>query len=381
MKNTYRIPTSALETVKTSITKLARKAERYGNHLTMTVSDPYATARNWYEVDYINHCQRKLETEMVEVVDVEIDCDIIRKGAYKVLARIDHSAQGNVVRALTETYYPEWATIPAKCQHCGGNHNQVYTFMVQSESGEILQVGRTCLKDYCGINPLSIGLANEIHDIFLDDEDRPLYTSTQTTVYSTLNALAQSIRIIREHGYVKSGEVGSNKQWLNRLADDIASDADRAEAEKLAELIRDHHEGDNLLTNIYTLLRCEYCKARDFGYIAYAPLAIENTMREIARKAKLEEAKANEARQSEYIGEVGERLTVEVDSMVLLASWETQYGMTHLYKITDKAGNVLVWYASSVQDEDNMKRIKATVKDHNERDGVKQTVVTRCKAC
>ena len=67
---------------------------------------------------------------------------------------------------------------------------------------------------------------------------------------------------------------------------------------------------------------------------------------------------------------------VEVADMSLLTSWEGDWGYTYLYKIIDTAGNVLIWYASRCIDA--AKKIKATIKDHSERDGVKQTIVTRC---
>ena len=62
-----------------------------------------------------------------------------------------------------------------------------------------------------------------------------------------------------------------------------------------------------------------------------------------------------------------------------ITSWETIYGMTHLYKFVTVDGNVLVWFASSMIDIDDVHKLKGTVKDHTERDGIKQTVITRCK--
>ena len=57
---------------------------------------------------------------------------------------------------------------------------------------------------------------------------------------------------------------------------------------------------------------------------------------------------------------------------------------------TDTDGNVLVWFASKplervnengvYEDVTEVSHIRATVKEHNERDGVKQTIITRCKA-
>ncbi len=44
----------------------------------------------------------------------------------------------------------------------------------------------------------------------------------------------------------------------------------------------------------------------------------------------------------------------------------------------DVFGNVLIWHSS--KSVDPMKRMKASIKSHSERDGVRQTIVTRCIA-
>lgn len=74
----------------------------------------------------------------------------------------------------------------------------------------------------------------------------------------------------------------------------------------------------------------------------------------------------------------GTSLTVDVAEMNLLTSWENDYGYTFLYKIVDVLGNVLIWYSSKCVDP--MKHLMASIKSHSERDGVRQTIVTRCAA-
>ena len=55
------------------------------------------------------------------------------------------------------------------------------------------------------------------------------------------------------------------------------------------------------------------------------------------------------------------------------------YGTTFLYRFVDDAGNVFVWKASGAYNVFDGVTIKGTVKDHSEYQGVKQTVLTRCK--
>ena len=69
---------------------------------------------------------------------------------------------------------------------------------------------------------------------------------------------------------------------------------------------------------------------------------------------------------------------MKTETIHLLASWDNQWGVTYLYKLVDVDGNIFIWYASRPCSATGGETIKATVKDHGERNGVKQTIVTRC---
>jgi len=108
----------------------------------------------------------------------------------------------------------------------------------------------------------------------------------------------------------------------------------------------------------------------------------------IKEKAKenAEEARAKVATPSasEYIGEIKERLRDLEVKFINARDVESFYGMSTLY--TFKAGeNVLVWFCSGKGLPQNIEigdtfLLTGTVKDHKERNGVKQTVLTRCVA-
>ena len=62
----------------------------------------------------------------------------------------------------------------------------------------------------------------------------------------------------------------------------------------------------------------------------------------------------------------------------LVTSWDGYYGTTWLYSFTDASGNVFIWKSSRcIEVKDGMK-LKGSVKEHREYDGIKQTVMTRC---
>lgn len=389
MKNTYVIPEIEREAVAKILARYAKKAATYGQQLVVEYGDPYATEVAVWDTVYNEYdmpVKKKVGTRLVEVFDLTIEGDIIRKDGYSVVAKVEHLDGGNVVRVIGGVEHKiEWNELKPRCEHCGGNHGQRTTFIVRDEAGNDKQVGRTCLKDYCGIDPKHIGWAYELRDIILDMEPER-YDFTNHAVayaYSTVGMLALALRVKRQYGYVKSDEPNSNKERLIELArrNERPTEDEENQASEMMNVIKNLDANDAfqyMLNNVRTLAMSGYCKASHLGYIAYAPVAYERYQKAQEReKARQEEQKA-ERNVSEYVGEVGQRITVDVESMKLVTSWETQWGYTYLYKIVDAAGNVLVWFASKTIDEAKAKKVKATIKDHSERDGVKQTVVTRC---
>lgn len=398
MIQTYTIPENIRQDIQKTVATYQRKAQRYGFPLEVEFGYPYVKEFPIYVHDRLT--REKVQTMPFEVFDLTIESEVIRKGDYHVIARIEHLEDGNVVKTFSDTDRLAWATMGARCQHCGKNHGQKVTFIVRDAAGEEKQVGRTCLKDYCGIDPQNVGRFNELIEIMLDAEaDRYDFDEHEVPVaMRTMKALALAVMIQRTKGFRSSKETGSNKEALASLMakDESANEQDNEQAEAIAKAL-DEMDVDTAfdanLNNVKTLLKYGFCKASDFGYIAYAPLAYQKYLEKLERQKAREVEKAAE-RASEYIGEIGQRMTVEVKEVTLVTSWETAYGFTYLHKLIDMNGNVLIWYASKVfghwvEDKHGVEnwepyqgrmKIKATVKDHTERDGVKQTVITRCTA-
>lgn len=384
---TYTIPTVSREIIEKAITRFQKKAVVYGGELVVSYGEPYAAERTVYEYDFDERgmFRRELGTQLIEVFDVSIDCDIIRKGGYSIVAKIEHLEGGNVVSTMGEAHKAEWSEMKPRCQHCGGNHGQKVTFIVRHENGSELQVGRTCLKDYCGIDPKHILMVNQLTDLLLseDTEHHDFGKFPVPRAYSTVEILALAAKVVKAQGYVKSSDRGSNCEAIAELVRKgiHPTEAETAAAEQMAQAINVLDADTarwNLLDNVQTLIRSGYCTGKHFGYMAYAPVAYKRYQDKLEEQKQREAVKEAQRSSSEHIGKIGQRMVIELAEMELLTSWETQYGYTYLYKFVDNAGNVLVWFASKTMN--TATRIKATVKDHTERDGVKQTVITRCVA-
>lgn len=98
----------------------------------------------------------------------------------------------------------------------------------------------------------------------------------------------------------------------------------------------------------------------------------EQRLRDLAAQREAEKAA------SQYVGSIGDRITIE-GTIVFRTSYETRYGVTHVTGIKDGAGNVYIQKGVFIGEKGDSVSLKATVKDHSEREGVKQTIISRPK--
>lgn len=98
-------------------------------------------------------------------------------------------------------------------------------------------------------------------------------------------------------------------------------------------------------------------------------------------KSEIESQKEYESSASEWVGEVGERIerVFHFDKLVWRGAGVA--GKTsYMWLMSDEEGNAYKWSTSCYYEEGDEVKLRATVKDHSEYKGIKQTVVTRCTA-
>lgn len=86
-----------------------------------------------------------------------------------------------------------------------------------------------------------------------------------------------------------------------------------------------------------------------------------------------------EPTESEYVGEIGERLDlyITIEKIILL---DNEFGHSKMYLMRDDCGNAYVWTTASAKNwqTGEEKHIRGTVKAHREYKNDKQTVLSRC---
>lgn len=103
-------------------------------------------------------------------------------------------------------------------------------------------------------------------------------------------------------------------------------------------------------------------------------------LREVEKKL-VKEIELRRVADSKHLGAVGDKLILNVQCLkVITVGQDSQFGPSYLHRLVDSAGNLVIWFSSNSYN--NLKpgvqyTVKATVKKHDVRDGVNQTVVTR----
>ena len=161
---------------------------------------------------------------------------------------------------------------------------------------------------------------------------------------------------------------------MNSVSFNANSDYSKELVNNVLTWIDSQTEDNNYFHNLKTVCSLEYITYDNFGLLASVfPVYDRNLKRE---KQKLEEQEAD--RKSEYVGNVGDRITVQIEDFKIITTWETDYGLTKIFKIIDVNGNVYTWKTSGGI-ADDAKEIVGTVRSHNEYRGIKQTELTRVR--
>ncbi len=105
---------------------------------------------------------------------------------------------------------------------------------------------------------------------------------------------------------------------------------------------------------------------------------IERGEARVAERAKArEEARQADADKSGWVGEIGQRRVFDL-TIRMVFEMSGMYGTSYLHVMHDADGNVVVYKGTNrLGAMHDAVSVKATVKDHDTRDGVKQTKISR----
>ena len=394
MKGQYNIPAVNLEKLKAKFEKLNNKAKK--------LSCDQVT------LDIIKFVPGK-ETITGDIIDahyvVEVDGISPKIEGWELLARIEHTENGNILYKVpgADINTDDYRNTKSWCDHCNSNRKRKDTFLVVDEQKQLKQVGSSCLSDFLGHqSPKSIALTMEFIYALQEPSELgsvapreipTLYfiayvaacveqfgwcpssvsneknTPTKTSAYNYMFPCKDFVKAINE------GKIPKLKlDWEKHLSD--AGDI----LEWARGINSDNTSMNDFLYNLHVACMQDTMNAKHIGIVAASHMAFNKAKDQDIKKQEILKSWKQRCELSKHVGEVKKRevFTLTYDKV---RTFDSEYGLTYIYNFTDSEGNSLIWFTGNDQDfkQGEEYSLKATVKEHKEYKGMKQTIITRCK--
>jgi hypothetical protein len=366
-----------------SLKKLARK---------LRIPEPEVIEGSVYQKRHTEPCEiPPCDQYLIDVYDLTVKTEGMFKfpGNYKLVAVVDNMTSGSIEIDKEEVVPKEFLQPSGECNLCNQERYRGKNFIVKDgNSGKYLRLGSSCVKKYIGINPAKyIRTLDYLRDFMRDmggvaDDDmwgaqggggrRGLDPSNRIVdinkVISTLHDVLSS------EPYVKREWEYPDRGPRYRTNDGKAS-ADKAEKiihnrEELdkypinTQYVAEFKEFANSLepippnivkyTDDYSGEQTEYDKnagfneyrakikvfgtdanfrIKDTAFLASAINFFENE--------KKRSAEAKERKDSQWIGNVDEKIKIPYAKLMDMRSGEGQFGVWYLWTFIDDKGNIL----------------------------------------
>jgi len=390
-QETYEIPYRQLGKARKLIAKIQKRAAKLGKQLP-TITEGKKVTRN-VTIDLDPH---GINTTQIPVLFVEVTLthtEAIKIAGYEILAAIDHGEAVNVLRTYDNAYdFAPWFEAPASCEHCAKNRRRKMTVLLRDNSNNVLQVGKTCLKDFTGHDPKSalalcelIEQLRAIQDLDEESLDFGNASCDGVTLQSYLGWVIAETRdagefVTRSAVYESGGSRLATADAAMISGYKVATDKDYDDADKVIEWAVSLKPETTFDMNLQAIAINRYVTRKQLGLAAYMAQAKARADEKLVQ----EKLRATQVAKMVHVGTVGKREAFEV-KFSRVSSHENQWGMTHRHVFYDAQGNELVWWGSynleyreDVEPGDALS-LKATVKKHEVYKGTPQTVITRVK--
>lgn len=400
MVKVYQIPAENYEDFEQRMAFLNRKAAKLH-------CPPIAYRTIGEELIHDNRDGRRGLKYKAYAVEVSGETPMIQ--GWQFIGSIDHTTTIDIngtptciVRSIPGEHVPDrYRTSGCFCDHCRINRRRNNTYILL-RSGEYKQVGGDCLKDFFDDNDPheAARWAEILCDLDKDiDKFREPNGGGSGYLVQLVEYLSWVSLDIRSNGWISRTKARDSDDYRTVATADSAfyrmtdkrrdeddpepteNDREKArEAIEWAKHLGPEAEASEYLLNIRVLAQAGEANYKSLGYAASI---LPSHYRTLEREA---EAK-RQATNSQHIGEIGEKVELDLTLLNVHESYGEQY-TTHICKFQDSDGNIIIWFASGgayhssgLPDYEPGQRIRlrGTVKEHGEFRGVAQTVITRCK--
>lgn len=388
--------------------KLVARFEKLSRQVARLVKKGYQAAPVTFEV---------LEVVAVPMPDrapdlicnrVSITGETPRIAGWTFLATLQHLEGGTILRAVPtdsdeqSSKLVAYRNADAACDHCHTDRRRVDTFVVGSDAGETKQVGRQCLCDFLGgVSPEEVAAYAQIlveAAAAAEDCEREGRSGEGAYAVTVEQYLPFVASLIRTDGWFSRTAVRdmpgklatANVAWMfgaapaksvvrdtpEMLIVPSVEDVSRAKLAlvHVSEVLEARADNDlsDYEHNLRVIIRTGYTDFRGAGIVASLLSYYDRLMGKAAEKVVMAA--------SQHVGEISKRQVFESLTVLKVVDIDGEFGTTHLHVFRDATGNILKWFASNERlQTGNQYKVKGTVKKHEEYQGTKQTLLSRCK--
>lgn len=393
MTKTFKCLTAELPSLRKKINHITKKLDKYSLKWTFEIISEQPEKITIYDYTGQSHLaaseQRpKITSVVYDVTSYKFEMESIKIGNYTVLAVIDHGEDNNnIVHIVNEVEginaLENYKNCKSKCDHCNHNRYRSKTVILY-DGNNIVQVGKSCLKEYIGIDCYDIiKCYQDIKSITLTDiVINDLSTLPKDKNYKfTVDYLAFCINSIQQEGYIKDHT--KYKAWKEMNKELEISNELYDVANTVIKWFTENEFNDLFLNNIKNTLQQTYTKPNN-GFIAYAYMAYQKELKHQKEQQEKEESQ----KLSKFVGSINDK----IELAVTLDDWftfEGLYGYQQVFIMKDDQDNIFKWVTNKPLWKDIDKgtcyeigesfKIKGTIKEHDNSKGYNQTVLTRCK--
>jgi len=386
----FEIPACNLEWLNNKLEKLNRRAKR--------LKLPRV------EFKVIDWSQKKRSGDMesfytIEAVNMELKLD----GGWKLICAIDHLQEGNLLRSIPGYDAIQYAKAPASCDHCKKTRSRKVTYIVESTETDQpnRQVGSDCLMDFLGHTPSQLALMADYIDL-IELRESSQGENSHCEMFYLERFMEYAAQVALEHGFVSrakaNGRTTTADQAMNEYDLEVFPIRDKSgnriqpieieqDGKNLAiqatEWVESQNPSNDFLNNLKVIFDGKMVDRKKIGYAA---AAIVCYLKEVDRLKILNKEKLSwieKCEQSKHFGtaKVRELYTLKLESSKRIQIDSEFQDSINLFTFLDEAGNVAIWFTGNDPGfvEGETYQIKATVKRHDEYNGLKQTILTRCK--
>lgn len=386
---TYTILNEMANEICKKIKRIVKKCEKNNVQCTFNVSNPYT------KLVTVN--KKNFE---VKLVDLELDV-IFKFNGWRSLGLVQR--KDGIIQCYFDNadLIKQYKDTDFHCDHCNKKVHRNSVVILENESGERKVVGTSCVKEFTsGLDGNLIAEVNnymailkmrdsELRCLMQGEDDADVFFDSHgVKTYDIAAVVSAAKRVIDCCGFEPSDSMKATWKFIIDEYDRTKIENEALDAvEWIKSLSEDEVLKSNYLFNLKQIIDAGYCTARHFGFLASLIPAY--------RKSEYKRLRDNNNKESNYVGNVGDKLSVKV-TYVNTFSYDTNFGTTNIHLFMDDNGNIFKWSTNSrldftvkdnhanysqwyYLDKDATIQLSGKIKEHSEYRNQKQTVLTRCK--